>query len=322
MGQIILKKYNNVANYFADTGCVLTNHHITMADLCRYAISIGGLSYYTVSPIGTRFYQSLVEMALVEGTGFTIGDDYKYSEKSIKNSISFFMGMIAAKAVSDKVYHVPYLFHLNDEQISYTTAGGCPDFFGLENGANPILMEAKGTTGSRPKHSAIIKADTQLNDVNRIVVDGWPTVYTTFKKSIVVSCFENDQLVYHDIDPNQKGDVSLVIKDIDMAIWVYYGNIIKMISANSVDSTTLEGLKYVTFHANQHYIGLREDIYEVLRYYQEACYKDMQVREEYPFKGLYKQIDEIVKDISVEKQSESDKISLGRDGIICFSETV
>lgn len=322
MGQIILNNYNDVTDYFAYTRCISKNLDITMADLCRYAINIGGLSNYTVSPIGTIFYQSLVEMALVEGTGFTIGDDYKYSEKSIKNSISFFMGMIAAKAISEKVYHVPYLFHLNDDQISYTTAGGCPDFFGLENGLNPILMEAKGTTDRRPKPLAITKADSQLNDINRIEVAGWPTVYTTFKKSIVTSCFENDQLVYYDIDPNKKGDSTLVIKDIDKAMLVYYSNIIKMISTSSVDSMTLDGLKYITFSVHQHYIGLREDVYEVLRYRQEAYYKDMHVREEYQLKGLYKQIDEIVQDISVEKQSESDKISFGRDGIICFSGTV
>lgn len=98
---------------------------ISKSDLKRYAISLGNYSSYKISKKGEKFYHYLLEMSLEEYVSgrmkyFKIGEDYKNAESSIKNTISFFVGMIAAKAVAEKKYKVPLLYHLTDQIIIST----------------------------------------------------------------------------------------------------------------------------------------------------------------------------------------------------------
>lgn len=77
--------------------------NVTMLDLMRYSSTLGGISGRKISRIGRRYYRSLVEMALCEDGGiFSARNDYFDAEPSIKRAITFYLGMIAAKAVMEK----------------------------------------------------------------------------------------------------------------------------------------------------------------------------------------------------------------------------
>ncbi len=314
MGNIEIENYNNYDDFKNNLIGSNNNYNFTIAELISYAISAGGFSNRSVGPSGQVFYESLVQMALIDGTNFSIGEDYKYSETSIKTSISFFMGMIAAKAVADKKYNIKYLFHLKDPQICFSTSGKTPDFFGLQNGTDPVLFEAKGTFDERPTNKTVENAKTQLDSISSIELDGWPYEYNTFSKHVIASCFKNDILTYLDIDPNEVGDTKLTIY-IDKAIILYYRNIMNLLLTKQTKSQTIKDSTYLVTELGNYTIGLNKEVFNKLSEY-ESLFKESQPDfKKINTEGLYKKI------LSIDLQlaeSENKEYALRPDGILCI----
>ena len=256
MGEITIISYDSCDKFKTNSPRGVKPLSLTMQELISYAISAGGFSNRAVGEKGQAFYAALVEMALNEGTTFTIGSDYKQSETSIKTSISFFMGMIAAKAVADKKYGIKYLYHLKDPRICFSTTGKTPDFFGLINGTDAGLFEAKGTTGKKPQNKIVEGAKNQLNAIKSVELVSSTTSctkHTTFSKHIIASCFNNkDEWTYLDIDPNETGDTELTI-NIDHAIILYYQNIMSLLGKKC---TTEQATKQTTEQTTEQTTGL------------------------------------------------------------------
>lgn len=319
MGEIKLKSFNSYNDFINDTLAKESNLNITLKDMISYAISAGGFSNWNVSSCGEKFYSSLVKMAVTDGEQFTIRDDYRYSEQSIKTSISFFMGMIAAKAVADKQYNIPYLFHLKDSQLFFTSKGKTPDFFGLINGKEPILIEAKGTTANKPSNSVVEKAKNQLISIRSIEIDGWKKRYTRFKKHVISSCFENNKLTYIDVDPDKNGETELKI-NIDKAIILYYRDIMNLLLTNNVDTFKFQSSSYLITNIGNYKIGLNETVYNILTEYKDIFFVEPEKKIDFTTFNLedtYTRISNIVFDIP-KTFPLSTEVSLRTDGIICL----
>ncbi|MGZ9835547.1 hypothetical protein [Streptococcus sp. V940] len=145
-------KKNNPNNHNNNSSISCTDK-----DFIRYLIRLGAFSNTKLSSNGMKFYFSLVKMAIKSKNGtFEITDDYFNAEASIKIAISYFIGSMTAYAIAEKVYKVPFLFHLKDPVIKNITRydgynNKSPDFFGFKNSNffTPILIEAKGTYRSK-----------------------------------------------------------------------------------------------------------------------------------------------------------------------------
>lgn len=314
MGNIEIKNYNNYNDFKTNNISSNNNYNFTIPELISYAVSAGGFSNRTVGPRGQVFYESLVQMALIDGTNFSIGEDYKHSEESIKTSISFFMGMIAAKAVADKKYNIKYLFHLKDPQICFSTSGKKPDFFGLQNGTDPILFEAKGTFKKRPTNKTVNDAKTQLDSISSIELDGWPYEYNTFSKHVIASCFNNDILTYLDIDPNGIGDTKLTVY-IDNAIILYYRNIMNLLLTKQTKNQIIKDNTYIVTELGNYKIGLNKEVFNKLSEYQSLFKESKPDFKEFSTKGLYEKI--LAIDLQL-AEPENKEFALRSDGILCI----
>jgi hypothetical protein len=97
---------------------------------------------------------------------------YKALDPSEKSGVSYFMGMVAAKILADRLLDTPWLFHVS----MLKTLGGSvdllgksqPDLVGLRKKRDWIVVEAKGRTGRHnPYAMSVAKLQTrQLRKVN------------------------------------------------------------------------------------------------------------------------------------------------------------
>lgn len=316
MGDIEVKIFRNCNDFINNIKSGTKTLNVSIKDMVRYAISAGGFSYWSVGAKGITFYTALVEMALTDGKNFKIGEDYKKSEQSIRTSISFFMGMIAAQAVADKEYKIAYLFHLKDPQIIFSSTGKTPDFFGLNNIGTPILLEAKGTTSKKPTNKVVKVAKNQIKSINCIEIDGWKAVYRKkqIKGHVISSCFDNDILTYYDVDPEANGETKLNIC-IDKAIVFYYRNIMHLLLTNNNQNNTYNNTTYIMTKVGSYQIGLNKRVFDILKEYEEI-YSDLNKNidlSNFNFEGKYLQISDTAKEI----QHTDMDISIGLDGILC-----
>lgn len=276
-------KYNSVSDYPKN---IALSHDITISssDFVKYAYTLGNFNGYKPSNEGKKFYQSLIDMALKEDAKKTytyISNDYSHAEQSIKGAISFFMGMIAAKAVADKKYNVDTLFHLKDEYIEYKSKGNRhPDFFGVSESGEAFLFEAKGASSNRKISDKIASAKDQLSAVSYVQFtdrfycsqEHQKKKYqlltgqiTTLNRHAVVSVPSSDQVLhYYDIDPEEEGGEPLSI-DADAAVRDYYGDIMKLLRTETMDPCeSASGIGCTVVRIGHFRIGLRSDIWEIL----------------------------------------------------------
>lgn len=316
MAFITLYTYNNVYDYSVDHHAAAYNLVVSEIDLIQYAVSAGGFSNRHVSPAGTQFYTWLIRMALTEGNTFTINDDYSFAETSIKNTLSFFMGMVAAKAIAERLYHIPYLFHLKDPQIEFQTQGRIPDFFGLANGVEPTLLEAKGTTMRKPSNTVIQSAKDQLADIVEIEAVGLG-VYHDFYRHVVASGFYDNTLTYYDIDPQPEGSRKILF-NIDKAMVSYYQHIIGLLSYGTPKRMSYNNEQYLYTEIGDIKIGLSASIYSYMQrfYLPDGGFLNQDFYAEEINIPIYKDIVSMSRELFTVEKNE--KMSLHQDGIICF----
>lgn len=151
---------------------------IPWQDFVWAAITVGkpGISYllahrwHSISDIIVRahtVYANLREKHLhVEKSTL-----YERLDPTEKGAISYFIGMMAAKIVGQRLLNTPWLFHLS----TFSTIGGIitphsksqPDLIGLNNRGNWIIVEAKGRTNGY-NDEAMMAAKNQTRKVRQI----------------------------------------------------------------------------------------------------------------------------------------------------------
>lgn len=229
---------------------------VTYSDLFRYAVSTGGVSGRKVSRRGRMFYRELIRFALEERVSkhgdsfFYRSEDYHLSETSLKSTVSFLIGMVSARVVSEKCCGVSLLLHLKDKRIKYETScmGGysgnneChPDFIGIDYSGRPkVLIEAKGTETGRVPYGAVQHAwDDQLKNIDSVEYGGRPydVVQDNIVKHVVCSGFSASPSGHmwelSDIDPQNAGSVKISF-DIDRATYCYYEPIMSLFDGDDV----------------------------------------------------------------------------------------
>ena len=339
-----LKIYDTVDEYKNQKIKMTGDMDVSMLDLKRYAVSLGNFSGRKITDKGEKFYEYLLEMSLEEYMRkkmkyFKIGEDYKNAEASIKNSISFFMGMIAAKAVAEKRYKVPLLYHLTDEILSCTTVGiqttanvssqappkseknFRPDFFGVNNKDEGFLFEAKGTVSKRSGNKTIEHAKEQIRNIGSVTLQKGTgnSKYdnSQLKGYIVASSFDkNDHLTYHCIDPEPEGGKKIEI-GWEKAMILYYQNIMNFLTSNRTVPDDQDS-RFVVSEYGLYKIGVEKRIYETLEKYK-GVYDGSQKLDDTVKRGNLTEDCEKISSYISERQDSTlaEEMSLGLDGIIC-----
>lgn len=280
--------YSNSADYSNEpnVGAVRpASLSVTLADLARYSVANGSFAGRPLSPKGQAFYWDLVRMALEQrGCSFLASADYLDAEPSFKAAISFYLGMIAACAVAEKVYGIPTgqrwgsslrrLFHLGDRAyVDHAPRDGeHPDFIGVDAHGTPVmLLEAKGTVGSWVSNGTVEKAkDRQLGVVKSITVNGVRANMDNVARHVITSSFAKDSsgnhvLRYCDIDPepDEKAGVAMAL-DLDAAMASYYSNVIWILDSSGTGQEVLGGRRYRTADVSGTTVGLQEDVFNAL----------------------------------------------------------
>lgn len=212
---------------------------ISKYDFSKYAMMNGKYGNIVMSHDAKCFYTSICKMAVKRKNGlYILSDDYKQAETSYKISISFAMGMLAARIIAAKIYGVSRLYHFTDSRLSTKLHKGkmAPDWFGLDKNGTPFLFESKGTTDTRISYSSFDHADKQLKNVLNIVDSSTGKIYKKGKiqKHIIGSCFNSyngsseNMWQIHDVDPEEIGIQTLTI-NVDKECFMYYKTFVMLI---------------------------------------------------------------------------------------------
>lgn len=340
---INLKIYDTTDDYKNKKIKISGDMDVSMLDLKRYAISLGNYSSYSITKSGELFYHYLLEMSLEEYVSnqmdyFKIGEDYKNAEGSIKNSISFFMGMIAAKAVAEKKYKVSHLYHLTDEiiistpiikqpivnassqAVTKTERKFRPDFFGVNDKDEGILFEAKGTVSIGPGSKTIEHAKEQIRNIDCVtlkkITGNQKYDNSQLKGYVVASSFDkNDCLVYHCIDPYPEGEKEILI-DWEKAMILYYQHIMNFLIHNKKVIDDYDS-RFVMSEYGLYKIGIEKRVYETLEKYKGIYDANENIDFVEP-RDLVEDCEKISSYIlNLQDSASTEKMSLGLDGIIC-----
>lgn len=264
MGQITYEYYDGTSKYQSPYQPNKTaSYDVKLADLVRYSVTSGGFSYRKVSRQGRPFYRDLIKFAVDElpsGNGFISRDDYACAETSIASAVSFFIGMVSARAYAEKVLHCPHLYHLNDRRIDVKPdKGQHPDFYG-ESRTKRFLLEAKGTKSKRVSKGTILDAKKQLtciSSVNGASASG-------FEKYVVATSFqpqkEGHTLTQSIVDPTATGDENISF-DIDKAAYYYYEGITSLFDDPTLKQERFDSHPdYVFVTLDDYMIGISDDV--------------------------------------------------------------
>lgn len=163
-------------------GAALSGTHalpVSWNDLVWAAITVGkpGFAYlfahawHSVSDLIVRAHTLYANLKEGEASSFERSGLYNDLDPSEKSGVSYFMGMVAAKALALRILDVPWLFHLS----LIESLGGAvvllgdsrPDLIGLRRNRDWVVAEAKGRTWgfSAP---AMQTAKLQSRQVRRI----------------------------------------------------------------------------------------------------------------------------------------------------------
>lgn len=268
MAQISYDFYKSESNYASHDVKSTGSYSVNMADLMRYSVTNGGFSHKKVSHRGRPFYRELVRFAVSEsatGTELVRTEDYACAEQSILTAVSFFVGMIFARAYAEKVLHCRYLFHLADKRIDpEANSRTRPDFYG-ESKKGPFLIEAKGTSKTRVDNLTIKHASEQLagirsvNGISANDIDKY-TIATSF-----VSGRNGRVLTQSVVDPVGAFEEDINF-DLDKAAYYYYEGITSLFEDPAIQQVRFSShLGYVFVDLDDFMIGIEEDVLNLMR---------------------------------------------------------
>lgn len=208
-----------------------------------------------------RFYESIPEMIFRNVGGvYRLSDDYLSAEPSIKTSLSFFAGMLAAYVIADEMHGLItdqgvgksgrpvgiVLLHLADDRLGNagpSKSNQRPDFCGLTpSGDRLYLFESKGTTKGRPETETLINAVNQLCAVTDIRFSKSVSnpqsgclVHVTDRHAAVSVNYADtggERACFIDIDPDdpdqQPGQLLI---NLDKALYLHYESLVACLEA-------------------------------------------------------------------------------------------
>lgn len=336
--------YSQVNNYINKNPSYYSIN-VKELDFIRYLVTLGSFYNQSISSDGIDFYYHLVQMAFDTRNGvFEISDDYYYSESSIKTSISYFIGSLSAFAIAEKRYNLSYLFHLKDpviDNIKHYNPNNkkFPDYVGFYNNNfnTAFLFEAKGTYKSRLSNDTVIKAKSQVNSISSLdlLLSNPPQTISNFDRHVIGSYFENRELNFCDIDPEETGEVVYKFNT-KSNILMYYKNIMFLLLINSTSNIenienienignieNIENVEYIVVDFKVCKIGLNLEIFKYLfPYYNLNKYNKLDIhfpnQDGYNGPDLFQDIFAISREMynNEDYSKVNQSMSLGRDGII------
>lgn len=312
---VLYRKYRSITDYCRKPISNSSFIAISKVDLMRYAVSLGSSIGVRLEEQSVQFYEGLIDLAYdidASRRVYRVRSDYLTAEISIRNVVSFLLGMVAAKAVSEKQYHVWALLHMRDKVLNTDLISGkrCPDFFGVSTDGSKaaFLVEAKGSANEGPDRSTVNNAIGQLENVRSVSFVNSATSYTLFENHVIATGCSQDgqnQPIYHDIDPGNSGDVELEF-DADKAVASYYQPVLQLLRRHS--STDSSNSEYAEAIVGRYRIGLRRQIIETIGFEQDDSCRS----------GLFDSVNEICKKGAMKKVhgEASADVSIGLDGIM------
>lgn len=248
-----------------------------------------------------RFYESLVGMILDDsGNCYRAYDGYLEAEPSIKSSLSFYAGMIAARIVGENHMGMAsdFIFHAKDCCIKLEDAPGkkgfIPDFVGFDKGFhNAYLLEAKGSADNvKPK--TLEHAKEQLSNIDRVELINAPRNPAAFSgqrigRYIVTSEFHktagnaspDGEWYISRIDPPSEG-ADILVCELHIALASYYENIVRAFDLfERVDREPgcLPGDEAVAIRFGVTTIGLSRCVYEKMSEFYKEFYDSKECSE-------------------------------------------
>lgn len=269
--KVPVHRFGTVADYQNSGGIASSVKEVdcSLADLIRYSLYNGNYGKHCVWSLeGFRFYQSIPLFALsvhdavsdllmTRHCRYVMSRDYRYAEPSYKSAVSFYLGMVGARVVFDKLMGAVgcHLFHAGDShQFRLSSSSGRrPDFVAVNsNGCPYALLEAKGTSAQAFANSRIVGAKSQLRLRSVTCVtqgrSGATIPAAQLEKRVVASRFKNDVITGKrfwelcDVDPDENGLVDLSV-DLDGAMYSYYLPMLREISRGGSDRVDVNGVE-------------------------------------------------------------------------------
>jgi hypothetical protein len=129
------------------------------AELCRAAITVGRrrwadvLQFGTYSVLEAMWRLAMLRANLVEEANRRVKKSRAFVklDPSEKGAVSYFLGATVAKLLSERLFGVAWLLHLDvyRQYLSPRIAlSNKPDFVGLNSAAQWVVIESKGRTNS------------------------------------------------------------------------------------------------------------------------------------------------------------------------------
>lgn len=267
MAKVRYEIYASVNDYENNSSFSSAALSVSYSDLVRHSLTMGHYLGHSVSLLGRLSYLCTIFASLERDRGrYRAQPFYSNAESSFKNDISFKLGMLAARIVSEKVYKAPLLLHLTDPRLSVSPPGTSrPDYFAPDNN---MLVEAKGTVQNRVSPSKVKDAKGQLETIRSVTYKSNQPVFPKTRR-VVCSCFaDSGRLTYCDIDPIETGDIDISF-DINRATYLYYSDWIRLLSTHSTNierakKKTYRGIVYTTFNLSPLLkVGIQEGLFDL-----------------------------------------------------------
>lgn len=212
--------------------------NFTWEELCKSAITVGRRNWqdvflygdYSAFEILWRF--NMLQANLVEdGAGYLRPSKaFCALDPSEKGAVSFFLGMCFTKLIVEKLFGVPWLLHLDvynsilDPKLAFKLR---PDFVGLDENQQWIVVESKGRSWSLPNQT-MEKAKHQTRSLRKINME-LPVL-----RVAIGSFFSSSGLNARVWDPEEYDTDAKDIKiDPEQLIRAYYRPIVEYIKLQS-----------------------------------------------------------------------------------------
>lgn len=263
---------------------------VTWSELARAAITVGRRNWNDVLLHGTYSYLEVLWRLAMLRSNLVEGDDgrlhkssaYTNLDPSEKSAVSFFIGNTIAKLVSEKLFGVGWLLHLDTYQNSINPTPAFnkrPDFVGLDSSMQWIVVEAKGRTGAAT--SALMKYAKKQTRCLRRINGEYPSL-----RIAIASYFPSTSLRTWICDPDVSDkDAEDLPLEPEALAHAYYQLIIELI--HSSDSREEEGpfggaFRFVSLPGFNARIGVEEDICQWLESPRFTWQAFLERREVYP----------------------------------------
>jgi hypothetical protein len=329
MNKVSVSKYSDVSEYLNNQEPEREAISLNYADIYRYFFSTGGRQYSDNETFLLQSDWNAARAALNEREGYFVkSQTYAGANSERKALLSEKVGVLAAKAISEKLFKIPQLFYLDDDSIKkeYGENGAKrPDFFGVNMQNDGFLFEAKGTGDTTFRRQVVLKAKDQLKNIELINFQG--VDYTALSRYISAARFdEKNRLVFDLIDPpamqpepeddEEPKGLEIVLKEKAYLQKKYYRSIYQLLDAQNMAARTetvvLKGTRYLVTEVDSNIrFGLIKDIFDILKSYQSEPQYDI-------YGDASEDISSILKnssDFSVEDRFRM--LSVGLDGILC-----